>query len=303
MRGGVLPIVIVHRNQPARCVGTVAAFRDQGVPVHIVVVDSGSEPAAVAQLRSAFAGVQDVELALLEHNVGFGPGANAGLRRALAGEGDWIAVAPHDSVPAPGCLAGLLEAVAVLPRAGRACADVGDDATPMVDRYLGGLVSPARVAAGWEPAAYPHGTLMLARRACLEEVGLFDERYFAYCEEADLGLRARRGGWEVGVVRGADVRNGALSTASATVDYLQQRNTLLLVRTHFGRYPAMVRLALGLAALARGLVHPPSRPLVFVPRARLRGMADHLRGRYGPPPDQLQDRRFSGLWLRGRRRG
>ena len=32
--------------------------------------------------------------------------------------------------------------------------------------------------------------LLLARRACLAEVGLFDERYFAYCEEADLALRA-----------------------------------------------------------------------------------------------------------------
>ena len=44
---------------------------------------------------------------------------------------------------------------------------------------------------GWEPVDYPHGTLLLARRACLEDVGLFDERYFSYCEEADLGLRAR----------------------------------------------------------------------------------------------------------------
>ena len=44
--------------------------------------------------------------------------------------------------------------------------------------------------------------MLFARRGALEDVGLFDERYFAYCEEADLGLRAVAAGWEVGLVRG-----------------------------------------------------------------------------------------------------
>ena len=48
---------------------------------------------------------------------------------------------------------------------------------------------------------------MMLRRDCLDEVGLFDERYFSYCEEADLALRARRAGWKVGLVRGARVQN------------------------------------------------------------------------------------------------
>ncbi|MEZ5136208.1 MAG: hypothetical protein R2699_14425 [Acidimicrobiales bacterium] len=46
---------------------------------------------------------------------------------------------------------------------GLACADVGDGETPVVDPYFGGMTVPAR-AAGWEPADYPHGTLLLARR-------------------------------------------------------------------------------------------------------------------------------------------
>src|SRR5207253_10955484 len=74
---------------------------------------------------------------------------------------------------------------------------------------------------------------MLVRRGCLQEVGLFDERYFAYCEEADLGVRATRAGWEVGVVWHALVRNPSLSVSVAAVEYLKLRNTLLLVRQHF----------------------------------------------------------------------
>src|SRR4051812_475939 len=76
-------------------------------------------------------------------------------------------------------------------RAGLASAEYGDDgerlALPVVDRYFGGILAPTERRPGWEDAGHPHGTLLLARRACLEEIGLFDERYFAYCEEADLG--------------------------------------------------------------------------------------------------------------------
>ena len=176
-------------------------------------------------------------------NAGFGPAANVGLRRWLAHEtGEWAVVAPHDALPEPGCLARLLEAVAARPRAGLASATYGDPTKPVVDRYFGAILVAAGRSDGWEAAGHPHGTLMLVRRACLEHVGLFDERYFAYCEEADLGVRATRAGWEVGVVWHALVRNPSLSVSVAAVEYLKLRNTLLLVRQHFGRYPVSIRL-------------------------------------------------------------
>src|SRR3546814_11219572 len=89
---------------------------------------------------------------------------------------------------------------------------------------------------------------MFAHRTLLLEVGLFDERYFAYCEEADLALRAKAQGWETGLVRGAIVVNPHMGTPSRTVDYLQLRNTLLLVREHSGRYHATIRGQIGRAS-------------------------------------------------------
>ena len=62
-------------------------------------------------------------------------------------------------------------AVGERPRAGLACADFGDGATPVVDPYFGGILAPATVAEGWEPAGHPHGTLMLARREVLDGGG------------------------------------------------------------------------------------------------------------------------------------
>jgi GT2 family glycosyltransferase len=290
----VLPVVILHWNRPERCVATVERFLAQTVDggVRVVVVDNGSTPEALAHVRAGLPA--DVELIELDANRGFGPGANVGFRHLLAhprdGDGDWIGLAPHDAEPAPDCLARMLAAVAPRPRAGLACADFGDGATPVIDPYFGGILAAATVAEGWEPAGHPHGTLMLARRHVLEEVGLFDERYFAYCEEADLALRAKAAGWETGLVRGALVVNPDLGTRSAVIDYLQLRNTLLLVREHSGRYHATIRAILAVGQLVTGLVSPRRRGPYFDARARGRALVDHLRGRYGPPPPAVADR-------------
>jgi N-acetylglucosaminyl-diphospho-decaprenol L-rhamnosyltransferase len=282
-----LDLVIVHRRRPVAAARTAGLFLDQGVPVRVLVVDNGSPETDVARLRASLpAGVEVLELGA---NTGFGPGANAGFRWFLGHDpAPWVAVAPHDGEPQPGCLRRLLDEVGTRPRAGLASADVGDGLTPVLDRYFGAIPAEATVADGWEPAGYAHGTLLLARRQCLEDVGLFDERYFAYCEEAELALKARERGWEVGVVRGAEVRNQDVGSHAEVVDYLQLRNTLLLVREHSGLYHATVRLVIALWQLGAGLVVPNRRGPYWSPRARLRAIVDHLRGRYGPPPEYMR---------------
>ncbi|HEY2814996.1 MAG TPA: glycosyltransferase [Acidimicrobiales bacterium] len=283
----MLPVVIVHRDQPERLRETIAAFRAEDVPVSIVVVDNGSR---------SLPAIDDPDVVLIDAgtNLGFGPGANVGFRHFLSQredgsdfDWDWIALAPHDALPRADCLHRMLAAVGERPRAGLACADVGDGSTPVVDPYFGGILAPAVTTEGWEAAGHPHGTLMLARRACLEDVGLFDERYFAYCEEADLALRAADAGWECGLVRGAMVRNPFVGSASAAIDYLQLRNTLLLVREHSGRYHAFIRYMIAIWHLASGAVVPSRRGPYWNVRGRIAALADYTRGRFGPPPRAL----------------
>jgi hypothetical protein len=279
-------LVIVHRERPGPVLRTVADFLGQSLVPRVVVVDNGSAPATVARLRAELpAGVELVEAGT---NTGFGPGANIGFRWFLAHHpAPWVAVCPHDAHPLPGCVEQLVAVAAAQPRAGLASADVGDGLTPVLDRYFGAIPAAATVDDGWEPAGYPHGTLMLARHACLADVGLFDERYFAYCEEAELAIRAKEAGWQVGVVRGAEVRNTDVGSRAAVVDYLQLRNTLLMVREHSGLYHATIRVLIALADLAVGLVDPSRRGPYWAPRARVLAITHHLRGRYGPPPEGL----------------
>lgn len=277
-----VPVVVIHRNRPERLTATIAALRAQTVPVRIILVDSGSTPSAHAVAESLLpAGSEVVRMG---GNGGFGPSANAGWERFLTGgEGEWVGLCPHDALPAPDAIERIIDTVSARPDAGLACGDFGDGTTPMVDPYFGGIQVPATVEEGWEPAGYPHGTLLFARRGFLEDVGLFDERYFAYCEEADLGMRAHAAGWEVGLVRGARVHNPDMSNTMPAVDYLMVRNTLLLVRTHSGRYKAFVRFVMASYQIVTERRTNPYHDT----RARLLALRDFLSGRTGPPPTAL----------------
>lgn len=257
-----LTVVVVHRDEPAALAATVASLRDAwSGPLRVVVVDNAS----IARPDSS--GIEVVDAGA---NLGFGGGANIGLRRA---RGPWVAVCPHDVEVGRGALDRMVAVAAAHPRAGLAGADLGLAAVPVIDPYLGGISVPAVRSGDWAPAGYPHGTLLVARMACLRQVGLFDEAFFAYCEEADLALRARAGGWLSGQVWGATARNTSLGSLEVS-QYLQARNTLHLVRRWFGRYRATVRLGLELPTAATNRSH------------RL-AARDFLRGRWGPPPPDL----------------
>ena len=264
---GQLTVVVVHRDRPAALRETIGSLRAAwSGHLRVVVADNASaEGPDVAGLD-----VDEVEVLATGGNLGFGGGANAGLRRAAT---EWVAVCPHDVEVGPGALDRIVAVAGAHPRRGLACAEFGVDEVPVVDPYFGGMSVPAVRAGDWAPAGYPHGTLLVARRACLDDVGLFDEAFFAYCEEADLALRARRRGWLSGMVWGAEVRNTGLGSAEVA-EYLKARNTLHLVRRWSGRYHAAVRLALEL-------------PTARTSRASRLGVRDFLRHRWGPPPPGL----------------
>jgi GT2 family glycosyltransferase len=70
----------------------------------------------------------------------------------------------------------------------------------------------------------------------LDEIGLFDERFFLYCEDTDLGLRARWAGWEGEYVAGAIVDHTyskSAGRASPLKAYYVERNRLYTVIKNF----------------------------------------------------------------------
>jgi GT2 family glycosyltransferase len=267
------------------CAASIASFQLQDYPVSVRVIDNGSSPDSLRRLRALAPETDIIETGT---NLGFGPGANVGLRRWLAAErGDWVGIAPHDALPQPGCVARLMAEAAARPRAGLICAEFGGDfdMVPALDKVIGGFYRPAPRGDGWQPVEYPHGTLLLLRRQTLNEVGCFDERYFAYCEEVDLALRVRRAGWQIGMVWGAVVTNSHLPSRPVA-DYLQVRNTLLLIHDFYGNYFVGWRCALAAWQIVRKSLQEPRRTGVHL-NLEGRAVLDYFRRRFGPPPARV----------------
>ncbi|MEO6871889.1 MAG: glycosyltransferase [Chthoniobacterales bacterium] len=276
-------LLVVHWNQSAACAATVCALRAQGVSLDVTVVDNHSEPENFAELEAT--AEPSVEIVRLEENRGWGGALNVVLRRWLDQETTpFCLISAHDAEPGAGCLPKLLAAAEANPQLGIVCPQYPEPFVAKLSSRRG--VAPENVlpqASGTvQQVDVPHGTLMLVRRECLQEIGLFDERYFAYGDEHELGARARRRGWKVAMVWGAVVTNPGTKTASALRSYLFARNSLLLVHDYFGGTAAWLRVVLLLGNTMRLRISSVEEDGFSAP-ARWQGVRDFLAGRFGKP--------------------
>ncbi|GAB2465251.1 glycosyltransferase family 2 protein [Xylanimonas ulmi] len=181
----------------------------------LVIVDNGERTDAVVDLEAS--GAARVERHR-DGNVGYGRAANAGAAGLKA---SWLVVANPDVVWEPGALDLLVEAGEADPTAGSLGPRVlnPDGTTYPSARALPSLAAGAGHAllhAVWPgnpwtrayrqaqeaiTATEPHaagwlsGACLLLRRAAFEQVGGFDERYFMFFEDVDLGDRLGQAGW------------------------------------------------------------------------------------------------------------
>jgi GT2 family glycosyltransferase len=276
---GEIAAFVVHWQNPEALERTLAALDRQTVPLRVTVVDNASPPGRTARVGAA------VELVRSEQNRGYGPALNRLLQAWLARPGGRYAViCPHDALPRPDCVERILTAMQGRARAGLASAEFGSGTLPGYTLLRGYDLYPAPQGSGWCPVEYPNGTLFVVARECLEAIGLFDERYFAYGEECDLGRRALAAGWEVGQVWGAVVENPGRVASSRTVWYLNLRNGLLASSQRDGLPAAFVRSAITLGRGALQAVRGETGAGIPPFSVRARAVSDFWRQRFGPPP-------------------
>jgi glycosyltransferase involved in cell wall biosynthesis len=197
-----------------RCLASLRASDD--LPA-VVVVDNGSSDGSCGRIRDVAPWVQ---LVALPTNVGFAAGMNAGIAAALAAmpEIEFVWVLNNDTIVDPFALSRMLALADSDDGIGLVgCRLVDADGSGRVQALGGGSVNRwlGTTTAAVEPTArgcdYLIGASVLVRRAVLEQVGGFDERFFFYLEDTDLSLRARRAGWRLAVAADAVVlhRGGA----------------------------------------------------------------------------------------------
>lgn len=222
----------------------------------VVVVDNSG--AKRVQAKSA-----RVRVIANEKNVGFGSAINQVVR---ASESPYVAVINDDAEADARWLERLVKAAEARPKAGMFASEVRLAGTGTLDS-AGMLIaadgSSKQRGHGEEPAKFaqqtdvlcPSGSAAMYRRKMLDEVGLFDETFFLYCEDTDLGLRAQRAGWECAYVAGAVVEHRysfSAGRASPLKAYYVERNRLL---TAIKNLPLGMLLATPAFAVARYFWH------------------------------------------------
>ncbi|HXU91371.1 MAG TPA: glycosyltransferase family 2 protein [Methylomirabilota bacterium] len=196
--------VVVNWNGVACIQACLESLLDQRWPaLEIIVVDNGSTDGSRELLRARYG----ARITLIESpvNLGFAAGNNVAI---LAAKGAYVALLNNDAVADVDWVGELVRAAEADPRVGMcACKILVLDGRGLIDsagllisadgigRGRGRLELDGDAYARAGDALIPSGCAVLYRRAMLDEIGLFDEDFFAYCEDSDLGLRGRLAGW------------------------------------------------------------------------------------------------------------
>ena len=276
-------VVVVHYDNPEVYGVVEAALRQTVPPRRIVLVDNSGtvDPERIHRIAP--------ELQLIPSaNDGYAAAANAGIQALASDPAPFVVVLTHEVRLEDTTLAELVHALAADPRLGAAGPLLRFRSAP--DRVFsrGGRLDrfawPSHVTSPLpEPAppttrtAWIDGSVMALRRSALDQVGLFDPRYFLYFEEIDLAVRLAAAGWDTAVVTAAV----AWQEPGGYPPYLAVRNRLLMLRRNAS-----------LLGVPKWLLYPRLvAEIVWTARRRglrtvgpsLRGLLDGARGVSGAP--------------------
>ncbi len=253
----------------------------------VVVVDNGSTDGSQAMLQSAF---PDVQLIQNEGNVGLGKASNQGIE---ATNGRYVLLLNNDTLVDGPSLDAMVNFLDENPRAGAVGgrllnpdgsfqAGYANFSTLteefLIATRLGELFRPGYPShedddqireVGWISSA-----CLLVRRSALDEVGLLDESYFIYGDEADLQYRLQKAGWKVHYLPHANtIHFGGRSMNRWGRRKMVYRGKMLFYRKNYGFARTMAlrvmlaglsvsKLAVwGVASLAPGRRHRAKKEL------------------------------------------
>ncbi|HTX36179.1 MAG TPA: glycosyltransferase family 2 protein [Bryobacteraceae bacterium] len=262
-------MVVVNWNRRELLRACLRSLAQQaGVDFETIVVDNGSSDGSADLAEHEFR----ARVIRNRENRGFCAANNQGI---AAGRGEFVALLNNDAEAGPGWLAALQRACTRAPDIGMVASKVLVWEDPARIDKAGHLIYPDGQNRGRgsgvldrgqfdheEEVLWPDGCAALYRREMLDQIGGFDEDFFAYGDDAELGLRARIAGWRCLYTPEAVVRHhrgATLGKDSGRRLELIERNRVLLALKLFpwsllclNPLYFAARLAAGLAAASRG---------------------------------------------------
>lgn len=250
MSGPSTYVIVLNWNGLAdtrACLASLARACDEGTVV--LVVDNGSRDGSPEAIRREFPGVRVLETGA---NLRFAGGNNAGMRAALEAGADEIMLLNNDTTVDPGFLPAMRTRLRRWPGAGIVAPKILYHAAPELIWYAGGEISfwtgtmrhrgirerdDGRFDAPHE-TAYASGCCFLVKREVVERIGMLDEAYHMYTEDADFCMRARRAGYRVVYEPRARVLHRVSVSAGGHLSAFKLRNKFISNFRFFARYAA-----------------------------------------------------------------
>jgi GT2 family glycosyltransferase len=231
-------VIVVNWNRKELLRACLCSLRRQSdVTFETIVVDNGSLDGSPEMAEREFG----ARVIRNPGNRGFCAANNQGI---AAASGDFIALLNNDAEAQPGWLATLARACSAAPDIGMAASKVLVYQDPRRIDKAGHLIFPDGQNRGRgtgqldrgqfdreEEVLWPDGCACMYRKQMLDQIGGFDEDFFAYGDDAELGLRARIAGWRCVYSPRAVVwhhRGSTLGRDSARRLELIERNRVLL---------------------------------------------------------------------------
>lgn len=252
MNTPLVSAVVVNWNGGATVPEAVASLLEQDWPsLEVIVVDNASTDGSIDELEKRFDG--RITIIRNARNEGFARGNNIGF---AAAKGDWVFLLNPDAACDPQTISALMRFAADKPDAGQLACRVVQTEQPNFFDSTGLLLYPDGVcrSRGWqekdlgqyeraEEVLSGHGCACALRKAMLDEIGGFDEDFFCYLEDLDLGMRSQLAGWKCWYVPTAWVRHRKSASAgnhSVFKAYHVERNRLYCLWKWMPRFLVVV---------------------------------------------------------------
>lgn len=275
-----ISVIIPNWNGARYLPGCLDSLRSQSYRrFEVLVVDNGSTDGSDRMVGERY---PEYRLVPLDRNLGFAAAVNEGVRRS---SGDLIALLNNDAEGDPEWLARLAQGAASHPEAGFfACKILLHDRRDVIhsagDFYCRDGVPGNRGVWQKDTGQFDREEYLLAacgaasgwRRSLFEDVGLFDESLFMYCEDVDMSLRAQARGYRCLYLPGARVYHRLSATGGGeTASFYCGRNFIVVAMKNLPSGRLGRHWASFLTVQAAFAVHSIGHMRERAARARLRG--------------------------------
>jgi len=307
-------IIVLNWNGLAHTIECLESLKKITYPDYeVIVVDNGSEGDEVTALKGRYGDY--IHLIENDRNYGFAKGNNIGIKYALENfDPQYFLLLNNDTIVDPEFLTELTEVAETDGRIGACQSKILSLKDPKTIDAVGILISkkstkgitayptlyldghPSQIGYGERDEGQYNQTVevfgavacsALYKREMLDQVGLFDEDFFAYYEDVDFAWRARLFGWKCLYVPTSLVYHFSSATGGSIKLYFLARNQTFYVLKN-------APLDVVFCHMSRLLVSIPMTILMGLIYRDYRNMLKMLKGKFdifGNIPKMLKKRR------------